>query len=330
MGRTLCALLAGFLAACSRAPNPKSILHQAEKAMGDVQTIQYSGTGVNGDFGQALSSGAEWPRREVTAYSKTINYDGKSSTEQIVFAQDVFGGRKQNAQVNSDKAWTDGENGPILQLAAADERQLQIWMTPHGFIKGALSAADTHTDPAVGGVSFTALGKYKLTGSFNDNHFLTRVETAIGDPVLGDMPVTVAYSGYKEFRDIVFPTKMLQRKGGFPIWELTISSVRANSPADLPVPESVRNAVRPQTVVQTSRLADGVWFLTGGTHHSLAVEFRDFVAVVEAPLNGERSLAVLAELEKMSPNKLVKYVVNTHHHFDHAGGLRTYVARGPL
>jgi glyoxylase-like metal-dependent hydrolase (beta-lactamase superfamily II) len=328
MGRILGCFLGGLLAACSRAPNTKFILQQAEKAMGNVQTIQYSAAGVNGNFGQALSSGAEWPRRAVTAYTRTINYDQKSSSEQIAFAQDVFGGRKQNAQVNGDKAWNGGPEAPIPQLPAAEERQLQICITPHGFVKAALMALDAKVDSAAGGISFTALGKYKLTGYFNDSRFLTRVETSIADPLLGDMPLTIAYSNYKEFRNTVFPTKILQSQGGFPVWDLTVSNVRVNLPAEIQIPEAVRNARPPQTTVHSSNIADGVWFLAGGTHHSLLVEFKDYAVVVEAPLNEERSLAVLAEAQRLIPNKPVKYVVNTHHHFDHAGGLRTYVAQG--
>jgi glyoxylase-like metal-dependent hydrolase (beta-lactamase superfamily II) len=66
----------------------------------------------------------------------------------------------------------------------------------------------------------------------------------------------------------------------------------------------------------------------GGSHHSIVVEFNEYVAVAEAPLNEERSLAVLAEAKKLVPNKPVRYVLTTHHHFDHSGGLRTYVAEG--
>ena len=52
------------------------------------------------------------------------------------------------------------------------------------------------------------------------------------------------------------------------------------------------------------------------------------MAVIEAPLNEERSLAVLEQVSKIAPNKLVRYIVNTHHHFDHSSGLRTYIAQG--
>jgi len=32
-------------------------------------------------------------------------------------------------------------------------------------------------------------------------------------------------------------------------------------------------------------------------------------------------------VKKLIPSKPIKYIVNTHHHFDHSGGLRTYVAQ---
>jgi glyoxylase-like metal-dependent hydrolase (beta-lactamase superfamily II) len=80
--------------------------------------------------------------------------------------------------------------------------------------------------------------------------------------------------------------------------------------------------------VQPEKIADGVFYLRGGTHHSVAVEFADHVVVIEAPLNQQRSEAVIAEVKKLIPNKPIRYIVNTHHHFDHSGGLRTYVTEG--
>jgi glyoxylase-like metal-dependent hydrolase (beta-lactamase superfamily II) len=316
-----------LLVSCSSTPNPKSALRHSLQTIGDVHSIQYSGSGVNGDFGQALASGAEWPRREVVRYSRTIDYDQKSSSEEIEFAQEVFGGKKQNAEVSGDKAWGVRANGPLPQPANAEERQLQIWMTPHGFVKGALAAADTKYD-AAGSIVFTALGKYKIAGNINDPGYVTRVETTLANPVLGDTPETIVYSDYKEYSGATFPTKILQRQGGFPVWDLAINYVRANPPAALAVPDEVKNAPPPAVSVQSSKIADGVWFLGGGSHHSVLVEFKDYAAVIEAPLNEERSLAVLAEAKKLVPDKPVKYVISTHHHFDHAGGLRAYVAQG--
>jgi len=90
----------------------------------------------------------------------------------------------------------------------------------------------------------------------------------------------------------------------------------------------VQKAAAPAVRAESQKLADGVWLIGGGTHNSVAVDFRDFAAVIEAPLNEDRSVAVLGEVAKVIPNKPIRYVVNTHHHFDHSGGLRTYLAQG--
>jgi glyoxylase-like metal-dependent hydrolase (beta-lactamase superfamily II) len=96
----------------------------------------------------------------------------------------------------------------------------------------------------------------------------------------------------------------------------------------MPVPDAVKSAVAPPAKVESQQLAPGVWLLGGGTHNSLLVEFKEYVAVVDAPNNEERSLAVIAEAARLAPKKPVQYVINTHHHFDHAGGLRTYLSQG--
>src|SRR5207244_3302040 len=54
----------------------------------------------------------------------------------------------------------------------------------------------------------------------------------------------------------------------------------------------------------------------------------DHVVVVEGPGGDDQSLASIAELKRLLPNKPIKYVVNTHHHSDHAGGIRVYAAEG--
>ena len=100
--RFLTAGLCCFLAAC--ASTPKSVIDSAQKAMGNPNSIQYSATGMNAFFGQALTAGKEWPRRQLTSYTRTINYEQKSSSEQLNFAQPTFPSQQQNAEVNGDKA----------------------------------------------------------------------------------------------------------------------------------------------------------------------------------------------------------------------------------
>ena len=331
MAKGLCvAVLAFAIAACSSPRDAASVLRDAQQAMGSVNSIEYSGTGMNAFFGQALTAGQEWPRREMSSYTRSINYEQRSARDEMNFAQPTFGGQQQNTQVNGDKAWNVGPNGPAPQLATAEERQLFIWLTPHGFLKAAAAAGNATLSETEGAseLSFTTLGKYKVDGTIDAQNHVTRVATKIPNPVMGDADVVATYSDYKDFSGVQFPTKILVEQGGFPLWDLTITSVTANAPVDLPVPAAVASATLPEVQTMSAKLANGVWHVTGGSHHSVVVEFTDHVAVIEAPLDEARSLAVIAEAKKLVPNKPLKYVLTTHHHFDHSGGLRTYVAEG--
>lgn len=218
---------------------------------------------------------------------------------------------------------------PQAQPAAAAERSLQIWLTPHGFLKGA--AANNATTKALANgteVSFTVDGKYKIVGLLNKQHLLERVETRIDNPVLGDMPVTVEYSNYKKFDAVFFPTRIVQKQGGYPALDLWLTGVQPNADVDIRVPDPVRGVAPPAPRVELEKIANGIHYLKGGTHHSVAIELADHLVVVEAPLNEARAAAVIAKLKETIPNKPIRFVVNTHHHFDHAGGLRTFVDHG--
>ncbi len=345
MGKQLVLGLAVLvLAGCGR--SPQDVLQDTATTMGvaDLRTIQYSGSGNFFAFGQSFHPDAPWPRFDVTSYSRTIDYDAKSSQQELVRVQGnnpprggggspIQGELRQVAMVSGDYAWNMQGDNPNPAPAAAEERQLQIWLTPHGFLKAALennATASSETDAGrkVTVISFTALGKFMVNGILNDQNLVEKVETWIPNPVLGDMLVETSYSDYQDFNGVRFPTRIQQRQGGYPTLELTVSSVQPNVSVALEVPEPVRQATVPPVRVESQRLADGVWLLGGGSHHSVAVEFQDFMAIVEGPRNEERSLAVIAEAKRLIPGKPIRYVVNTHHHLDHSGGLRTYVAEG--
>jgi glyoxylase-like metal-dependent hydrolase (beta-lactamase superfamily II) len=72
-----------------------------------------------------------------------------------------------------------------------------------------------------------------------------------------------------------------------------------------------------------------VYFLTGGAgYNSLAVEMKDHIVLVEAPNNEARTLALIAKAKELMANKPIRFVINMHHHWDHAGGIRAAIEEG--
>lgn len=322
--------LAVALNASSGSGDVASALQDAQEAMGNPTAIQYSATGMNAFYGQAITSGEEWPPRELAKYTRTINYETRAAAEEFEFTEFTYPSQQYDYYVNGDKAWLVTSKGLVVQLAAAEERQLQIWLTPHGFIKAAEAADDATLSEAEGAstISFTALGKFRVKGTIDAQNLVTRVATKIGDPVLGDTDVIATYSNYRDYEGVKFPGKIEIEQGGFPLFELDITTVTLSAPLDLSVPEAVATAPVPIVQAVSTELAPGVWLVAGGNDHSVVVEFDEYLAVVEAPLNEARSQVVIAEARRLAPNKPIRYVLTTHHHFDHVGGLRTYVAEG--
>jgi glyoxylase-like metal-dependent hydrolase (beta-lactamase superfamily II) len=75
------------------------------------------------------------------------------------------------------------------------------------------------------------------------------------------------------------------------------------------------------------KLGDGA-FKIGGNYASLAIDMGDHIVVIESGQSDARGTAVMAAAKQAIPNKPIRYVVNSHPHFDHASGLAAAVAEG--
>jgi glyoxylase-like metal-dependent hydrolase (beta-lactamase superfamily II) len=147
----------------------------------------------------------------------------------------------------------------------------------------------------------------------------------VPNAVLGDMPLVTKFSEYREFGRSKFPTRIEESQNGQPTLQLVVTDVQPNGKVAIEVPAA---AASYKETVASQKLADGVFFLAGGSHNSVAVEMKDHVVVIEAPLSDVRSEPVIAETRKLIPNKPIRYVINTHVHFDHSGGLGAFAAEG--
>ena len=330
-----------FVPGAAPAQEAAGVLKRAAETMGaaDLKSIRYTAEGIGYSFGQAFNPGMPWPKINVHSQIRTINYDTASMREEISLsrAEPRGGGgyppvaQQRNDQfVSGDYAWnqagTTAQPGPRFVA----DRTHQLWITPHGVIKAAAKnkarlAWQDQGGKSIAAVSFTEPGKLVATAFINEAFLVERVESRLPDPVLGDVAAVTTYSDYKDFGGVKFPTRIQQSQGGFPVLDVTVKDVQPNAPADIALPDAVKNATERVT---TDNVAEGVWHIAGGSHNSVAVEMKDYMVLVETPLNDARSGAVIEAVKKLAPGKPIRFVINSHHHFDHAGGLRTAVAAG--
>ncbi len=344
--------LAGGLAATitlgACAAEEKGTLAAAAKTLGaaEIKSVTYSGTGRWFQFGQAPNPTLPWPPFDVSRFAASIDYAAPAARVEMVRKQVVEPGRVRPAPVDQRPvqlvsgtfAWNlvipagaPPETAPVPQPqpAAVEERTMEIWTSPHGFLKAA-AANNASSSPVDGGtdVSFTLNGKQRYVGRINGENHVERVQTWIDNTVLGDTPVEIVYSDYKDFGGFLFPARIVRTQGGHPALELTIAEAKANPEVQVAVPDAVRSFTPAPVRVEVEKLANGVYYLKGGSHHSVAIDQRDHIVVVEAPQDEARSVAVIEKVKETIPGKPIRYLVNSHVHFDHSGGLRTYVDEG--
>src|SRR5882672_10629436 len=153
------ALCAMPVAAQNNAPNAKTVLQAADAAMGvsKVNSLQYSATGYVTALGQNYSAALDetWPRFELKSFVRTIDYGSNSMREDQVRVQGtwnatrgggqrpIIGERKQMQLVSGNYAWNvNDQKVPQPQPTQAELRQLELLMTPHGFVRAAMAAPD--------------------------------------------------------------------------------------------------------------------------------------------------------------------------------------------
>lgn len=311
-----------LLSSVALAQDAKTVTNTAAKAMGvqNVGSVRYSGSGLNYALGQAPNPSSPWPKFNVKTYERVIDFDAGATSQTMVRTQGEnppHGGGLQPIVGEQTQTQVNGLKEPWAA-------QFEIWVTPVGFLKGAMANSATVQPKTVSGkkfnvVSYLVNNKYKVNGYINDQNMVERVETWVDNPVLGDMPVEATYSDYKDFHGLKFPSKIVETQGGYPVMDLTITDANKNVVAGVQPPGKEAAALNPIFGVDEQLVAEDVYYFTGGTHHSVIVNFNDYVVVIEGPLDEARSNAVIGEVKKLYFNKPIKYLVNTHAHFDHAG-----------
>ena len=349
------------LSGTAMAQDAVAVIAAAQRKLGAPTAITYSGAAKDVAFQQCganaaamVCQGTHDPMRPITNYVRVIDLRAPASRHT---------GGTTNIGPGGSTTVVPGTFFQQVTPQQADLSQpwagsLELYITPWGFLKGAAENNATAARRRVDGRNYTVLtwspavkapsGKsYVINGYVGDDQFVQRVETWVGDNIMGDMHVLVTYTGWKDFGGVMAPSTIVQTRGGWAFFEATVTAAQAN-PADLatlaPAPAG-RGGGPPAAggrggpaappapaalTVTTEKLGDGVYRLTTGTgsYDSLIVDFRDHILMLEAGQNEARALAYIAEAKKLIPNKPIRYVMNTHPHSDHTGGLPALVAEG--
>ena len=329
--------LAAAMVWAASAQDAQTVIGNASKELGvdTLKTVQYSATGMDFALGQAPNPSSPWPKFINKSYTRAINFETPASKVDRVRVQGENpprGGGQQPIVGEQPQTQTIivGADTPWAQ-------QLEIWMLPHGFLRAAAKRNATVEAKTVSGkkynvVTFMGDNKAKVNGYINDQNLVERVETWIDNAFLGDMPFEAIYSDYKDAGGAKFPMHIVQRQGGYPIFDLRLTDVQANAAVNIQPAQGRGGAGgggggAGAPAAQSEKLGDGVYLITGG-YAAIAVDFKDHIAIIESGQSEARGLAVIAEAKRIIPGKPVKYVVNTHSHIDHSSGLRAVVSEG--
>ena len=342
---TLAGVVLFGLASCASmsGESAEAALQRANTAMGGamLKSISFAGSGTGATFGQAYLPGQAWPKITYSSFLRVADYENAAFREDAARsrAEPTGGGgvplmgtgeQRTSSFMRGSAAWNMVGPAPMASPVAYDMRVHDLWTTPHGIIKAAMannavSSATMMDGKAVTAVSFSVPGRYRATAYINAAGMVEQIDSVQPHPVSGDTASTIVFSDYRDTGGVKFPMRIRQSMGGFPVLDLSVNDVKPNAPAAIEIPALVTAFVERPVA---TKAAEGVWFLAGGSHNSVAIEMKDHVMVVESPLYDGRAVPTLQEAKKVAGNKPIRFVVNSHHHFDHSGGLRSAVAEG--
>src|SRR6185295_16423922 len=292
------------------AQDAKSVIDDASKAMGSMKTVEYSGSGFDFALGQNVNPTQPWPKFINKTYKRTMNFETPAYRMERIRMQGENpprGGGQQPivGEQNQNQTVVVGPNTAWVQ-------QLELWMMPHGFLQAAAKNNATLSSKNIDGkkynvLTFTGQNKAKVNGYINDQKMVERVETWIDNAMLGDMLFDATYSGYKDFGGVKFPTRIVQKQGDYPILDLTITDVKPNGAVTIQAPPPAAAAAAAPAATQSEKLGDGVYLILGG-YAALAVDFKDYIVVIEGPQSEDRASAIITKAKELIPNKPIKYV----------------------
>ena len=349
----LAAIGVSYLGGNVMAQDARTAIANARQALGDVQSITYSGSARDVAFQQCganatnlICQGTHDPMRPITNYVRVIDLGAPASRHTGNTMNFGGGGGSTTVTPGTFFQQVTPQQAALSEPWAAS---FELYITPWGFLQGAAENNVTLTRRGVDGNNYTVLSwspdvkapsgaSYVVNGYLNEENLIERVETWLGNNIMGDMHIVANYGGWRDFAGAMVPTRITQSRGGWPFFEVEVAAATAN-PSNLaalaPAPAASPGGPggggqRPALNVTPERLGDGLYRLTtgAGSYDSLLIEFSDHLMMLEAGQSQVRAQAYVDEAKRLIPGKPIRYVMNTHAHSDHTGGLPVLVAEG--
>src|SRR2546429_541036 len=242
---TVAIAVAILIAGCTQ---QKSATAGVADAMGaaNLNSIEYSGSGELFGFGQAYVPGERWPRFIQRSYNIAINYQTPAMRMNTIRSQGEYpprggaaqpvGADQRTIQVVSGKyAWTEGGAQPNPNPNAVGDRLRQLWTTPHGVVKAAMS----NGGKLEGNVITFKVDDREVKATLSDQNLVQKVSFSSTNEVVGDFADEITYSDYADFNGVKFPTHIVETQAGFPILDLRIDEVKPHVGVTLNMPRNV-------------------------------------------------------------------------------------------
>ena len=339
-----------MVTACAKPTEEQRVVRDAASALGGadkvlaVKTLVIEGEGAQYNLGQDVVPDASGQTWAVTDYKRAIDVPGERARTELARVPKFtyWQGLAAQRQVQGiDKAvgYNVGANGAASRVAAAaaDDRRAELLRHPITAVRAALDPAARLTNPRTEGDEsivdvLTSDGRAFTLAIDATTKLPTRVTTAANNVNLGDVVISTTFADYQSVGGVQLPARLTTKTDDFTTADVRVTKQAVDTDAgELAAPPAAASASVPVpqppnvTVEEVSR---GVWLLAGGSHHSALVEFSDHLMLIDAPQNDARTLAVIAKARELRPDKPLTHVVNSHHHFDHSGGIRAAVSEG--
>jgi glyoxylase-like metal-dependent hydrolase (beta-lactamase superfamily II) len=349
----LATICASSLFGNAMAQDARTVITNAQTALGNPTSITYSGSARDVAFQQCganatalICYGTHDPMRPIVNYVRVIDLAAPTSRHT---------GGTMNIGPGGSTAVTQGTFFQQVTPQQANLSQpwgqsLELYITPWGFLKGAAENNTTASRRRVDGEDYTVLSwsptvkapsgnAYTVNAYVNGENLIERVETWLGENIMGDMHIVATYSGWRDFAGAMVPTQIVQTRGGWPFFEVDVQAATANpsalaslapQPANPPAGPGGGGGQPPQLTITKEQLGEGlVRYTTGqGSYDSLIVEFDNYLMMLEAGQSQARAQAYVDEVKRQFPGKPIRYVMTTHPHSDHTPGLPVLVAEG--